>query len=72
MFPNKALLAETFVVKEKGQWAVYIEVLFDDDVVRYKVGEYFTKQKADIAAKYIRRVANKDLPHPPDALGGCC
>ncbi|RUM31083.1 MAG: AP2 domain-containing protein, partial [Aquifex sp.] len=29
-------------------------------------------KKAEIAAKYIRRVANKELPFPPDGLGGCC
>lgn len=72
MFKDKAVLAETFVVQEKGQWVVYIEVLFKDTTVRHEVGRYFTKEKADIAANYIRRVANKDLPYPPDALGGCC
>ncbi len=72
MFPNKALIAETFVEEDRCQWVVYIEVLFEDETVRHEVGRYFTKSKAEIAAKYIRRVANKDLPFPPDALGGCC
>ncbi len=72
MFKEKALLAETFVEEEKGQWIVYIEVIFKDCVVRKEVGRYFTKERAEIAAKYIRRVANKDLPFPPDGLGGCC
>ncbi|HID05083.1 MAG TPA: AP2 domain-containing protein [Aigarchaeota archaeon] len=72
MFPHKALLAETFVEHQNGQWVVYIEVLFHDCVVRKEVGRYFTEKHAKIAAKYIRRVANKDLPLPPDGLGGCC
>lgn len=72
MFKERALLAETFVEYEKGLWVVYIEVIFKDEVVRKKVGEYFTKEKAEIAAHYIKRVANKELPYPPDGLGGCC
>ncbi|HID65552.1 MAG TPA: AP2 domain-containing protein [Aquificaceae bacterium] len=72
MFPDKALLAETFVEYRRGQWIVYIEVIFKDEIVKKEVGRYFTKKKAEIAANYIRRVANKELPFPPDGLGGCC
>ncbi|ADC90035.1 hypothetical protein Thal_1406 [Thermocrinis albus DSM 14484] len=72
MFPNKALLAETFVEKDDGQWVVYIEVLFPDETVRYEVGRYFTQEKAERAASYIKRCANRDLPYPNDGLGGCC
>ncbi len=72
MFKEKALLVETFVEKEDGQWVVYIEVMFKDTVVRRKLNRYFTKEKAEIAASYIKRCANRDLPFPNDGLGGCC
>ncbi len=72
MFKEKALLVETFVEKEDGQWVVYIEVLFKDQVVRRRLNKYFTKEKAQIAANYIKRCANRDIPFPNDGLGGCC
>jgi len=72
MFSEKALLAETFVEERQGQWIVYLEVIFEDETRIYEVGRYYTEPKAKIAAGYIRRVVNKDLPHPPNALGGCC
>ncbi|RUM30878.1 MAG: AP2 domain-containing protein, partial [Aquifex sp.] len=45
MFPDKALLAETFVEYHRGQWIVYIEVIFKDEIVKKEVGRYFTKKK---------------------------
>jgi len=72
MFPDKALLAETFVEKVDGQWAVFVEVIFEDGTMRYEVGRYFTEQQAKVAANYIKRNINRDLPFPPDGLGGCC
>ena len=72
MFKEKALLAETFIEEKDGQWSVFIEVLFKDSSVRYEVGRYFTKEKAQMAANYIKRCANRDIPYPNDGLGGCC
>ncbi len=72
MFKHKALLAETFVEENNGEWIVFIEVIFQDEVVRHEVGRYFTKERAQIAANYIKRCANRDIPYPNDGLGGCC
>ncbi|MDQ7082710.1 MAG: hypothetical protein Q9N34_06955 [Aquificota bacterium] len=68
MFPSKALLAETFVEKIDGQWVVFVEVIFEDETVRREVGRYFTEEQARIAANYIRRNINRDIPFPPDGL----
>ncbi|HWL45667.1 MAG TPA: hypothetical protein VNQ73_22185 [Ilumatobacter sp.] len=55
---------ETSVVCEHGQWFVEIDVCFDDGVVHRRLGSYFTRQHAEIAASWVKRTAERDIPGP--------
>jgi hypothetical protein len=55
---------ETAVVAERGQWHVEIIVVFEDEVVRRRVGTYFTERRAQIAADLIKRTAQRDISGP--------
>ena len=55
---------ETAVVEERGQWHVDIVVVFDDELVRRRVGTYFTERRARIAADLIKRTAERDISGP--------
>lgn len=59
-----ALSVETEVIPERGQWAVDIVVIFDDGVVRRRVDTYRTEALAKIAAKSIKRAAERDIAGP--------
>lgn len=77
--PEEALAVETYVDEHRGQWVVSIAVAFADGVVRREISTYRTKRKAEIAASWIKRAAERDhstrrvpgaLPHaigPQDA-----
>jgi len=64
--PNvaQAHAVETTVVEEHGQWHVDIVVVFDDELVRRRVGTYFTERRARIAADLIKRTAERDISGP--------
>ena len=64
--PNvaQAHAVETTVVAEHGQWHVDIVVVFDDELVRRRVGTYFTERRARIAADLIKRTAERDISGP--------
>lgn len=72
-FPTEnAVWVETTVEEEKGQWVVYLEVGFWEpneldnvQTVRHRIQAYPKKRLAEIAAHWIERAANKDLPNPP-------
>lgn len=55
---------ETFVVEAHGEWHVEILVLFDDEMVRRRVGTYRTERLANIAADLIKRAAERDISGP--------
>jgi hypothetical protein len=55
---------ETAVVEENRQWHVEIIVVFEDEVVRRRVGTYFTEKRARIAADLIKRTAERDISGP--------
>ncbi|MDP3950187.1 hypothetical protein [Microbacterium sp.] len=55
---------ETFVVEARGEWHVEILVLFDDEMVRRRVGTYRTEKLAIIAADLIKRTAERDISGP--------
>lgn len=55
---------DTEVVRERGQWFVEIDVVFEDGVVHHRLGSYFTRRHAEIAASWIRRAADRDIPGP--------
>ncbi len=58
--PDEALAIACYVVRERGQWAVWAEVTFPDAVRKFCVGTYRTERRAQIQADYVRRYA--DLP----------
>lgn len=64
--PNvaQAHAVETVLVEDRGQWHVEIVVVFDDEVVRRRVGTYFTERRAKIAADLIKRTAERDISGP--------
>ena len=61
---SHAIGVETEVIPERGQWAVDIIVVFTDGVVRRRVETYRTQARATIAAKLIKRAAERDIPGP--------
>jgi hypothetical protein len=75
MNADSASYATTQVVEEHGLWVVYLTVTFweyDDEPtlfsVRHRIAAYATRRQADIAAEWIARNANRDLPSPPTGL----
>lgn len=61
---DEAIAVETYVTEEKGRWVVEIVVLFPDEAVRKRVNDYPTKRHAEIAASWMKRSANRDIPGP--------
>jgi hypothetical protein len=55
---------ETVVVPRHGLWYVDIVVVYPDGVVRRRVGTYRTEQRATVAARLIKRAAERDIPGP--------
>jgi hypothetical protein len=67
-FEREALSAHTFVERERGQWVVYLEVLFWDQTCRHRIATYRTERQARVAADWIRRGAQRELPRAPDGM----
>jgi hypothetical protein len=67
-FSDHALDVQTLVEYERGQWVVYIEVLFWDETRRHRIQAYRTERLARIAADWIKRGAQRELPRPPDGM----
>lgn len=67
-FQHAALTAETFVVCERGQWVVYLEVTFWDEIRRHRIEAYRSERLARVAADWIKRAAQRELPHPPTGM----
>ena len=74
--PN-ATLVRTEILQENGRWAVYLEVDFYEPeeegdakfrTVRHRIQDYPKKRLAEVAAGWIRRAAERDLPGPPDGV----
>ena len=63
-FTSRAYSVDTVVVEERGQWAVEIVVLFDDEVVRKRIAVHRTRRLAEIAANLIKRAAERDIGGP--------
>lgn len=61
---DPAYAVDTVVVEEQRQWHVEIVVVFEDEVVRRRVGTYFTERRAEIAADLIKRTAERDISGP--------
>lgn len=71
---RNATLVRTEIVQESGRWVVYLEVDFfvpeeEGDgkfqTVRHRIQDYPKKRAAEVAAGWIKRAAERDLPGPP-------
>jgi len=62
---HEAFDVDTVVVPDRGQWAVEIVVVFEDEVVRKRIQTYRTERLALISADLIKRTARRDLPGGP-------
>lgn len=73
---DNAILAETTIEEENGQWVVYLEVVFWEtqateeplQSVRHRIQAYRSRRRAEIAAHWIKRGAQRDLRNPPTGL----
>ncbi len=57
--------ARAYVERERGEWVVYLEVLYLTEIVTRRIGSYRTQQLAETAAKWMGWNANRDLGAPP-------
>ncbi len=64
-FNDVALAAESYIEFERGQWIVYLDVIFWTETVRRRIQSYPTRRQAEIAASWIKRTAQRTLPHAP-------
>jgi len=67
-FPDAAVAAQTSVVYERSQWVVYLEIIFRAETRRYRIEAYRSERQARIAADWIERAAQRELPHPPTGM----
>jgi hypothetical protein len=78
---DNAVLVETTVKEEKGQWVVYLSVIFWESeaalakqmpeplqIVRHRIQAYRSRRRAEIASHWIKRGAQRDLRNPPMGL----
>lgn len=59
---EEALAVETYVERRHGRWVVELVVVFPDEAVRKTINDYPTERQAEIAATWIKRAAQRDLP----------
>lgn len=58
--PEDAFGVETFIEQRRGQWVVSIAVAFADGVVRHEINTYRSQRRAEVAASWIKRAAQRD------------
>lgn len=72
LFPGDAVSVRAIIEPEKGRWVLTLEVLMVPDrpdyIVRHRIADYPTRQRAEVAAKWIVTAADRNLPHPPLGL----
>jgi hypothetical protein len=68
-FPDAALHVRSIVREEQRRWVLYLEFTMmpdtPDHVVTHRIADYPTQRHADLAAQWMVRAAERDLPHPP-------
>ncbi len=52
----------TEIIEERGQWVVYVEIGDSESSVKHRINAYHKKSLAEIAAKWIKRTAEKERP----------
>jgi hypothetical protein len=62
--PDRAYEVETYVEHRNGTWEVDIVVIFDDEIVRKTINTFRTERRAEIAASWIKRAAQRDISGP--------
>ena len=65
--PSEAMLVQSEVVREDGQWVLYLEVWFVDGIQRKRIDSYASEHKARTAARWITWAARRDMT-PPTGL----
>ncbi|MBL8093072.1 MAG: hypothetical protein JNL73_02805 [Anaerolineales bacterium] len=60
-----AITAQAFVVRERGEWVVVLDVFYWDEVIRHRIQTYPTRRQAEVAAHWIERSARRDLSAGP-------
>ena len=58
---------QTFVVEDRGHWAVEVAVVFADGVVRKRINTHRTRERAELAADLIKRAAERNIGRVPRA-----
>lgn len=56
-----ARTVETVVVPERGHWAVEIVVVFDDGVVRKRIGTHRSRRRGRTGRRSHQRAAEREL-----------
>ena len=64
---HEAMLVQSEIVLEEGQWVVYLEVWFEDGIRRQRIDAYRSLEKAKTAARWITWAARRDIT-PPTGL----
>jgi hypothetical protein len=59
---EQALDMKTFVEYERGQWVVYMDVMFWNETRRFRIEAYRSERLAQLAAAIIHRYADRDPP----------
>ncbi len=52
----------TEVIEERGQWVLYLEIGDLESSIRHRINTYNKKRLAEIAAKIIKRAAEREEP----------
>ena len=68
-FPSEAIDCRAIITEERGRWVLTLEILMVPDrpdyIVRHRIADYPTRERAEVAAKWTVNAANRNLPHPP-------
>lgn len=60
--PEEALGAETHILYEQGQWILYLDMFFAQEMRRFQINSYRTERLAQVAANQVLRYTLRDLP----------
>jgi hypothetical protein len=60
--PGEPLGASTLIGYERGQWVVYLEIAYANEVRRHRIQAFISESRARAAADVILRTAMRDHP----------
>ena len=64
---DEPMMVQSEVVRENGQWVLYLEVWFVDGIQRRRIDSYPSEAKARTAARWVTWAARRDMT-PPTGL----